>query len=482
VVEIGNFVYMKRIVVDLDGTLVKTDMLYESFIMNLSRNPLILFLCFYWLIVGGKVLLKSKLADRYEFEPEFLPYNEELLNYLKKEKNNGSALYLATATHESIANKISAYLGLFIDVFATNNVINLSGKNKAEFLNKKFGTGNYLYVGNSSVDLPIWLSAGAAVCVNISSKVKNKLLDYKKIQVEHVFIEKKSRIKSVLLMLRVHQWCKNLLLFVPLVTANMIGQINAWLLLIAAFFSFSFLASFVYILNDLLDLDSDRKHITKCRRPLASGNVSIITGLVSLPLLFATSVFVAFLISERFVGCLFIYFVVTTLYSFVLKRIVIIDCLTLSFLYTFRMLSGIVILSVPISLWLVSFSGFFFLSLAFIKRIAELKNLERQGRDKSDKRGYKLCDLPMLSQIGVASGYTSTLIFALYVNSGRISLFNHPTFVYFCGPVLVYWITYMFFKTNRGEMDEDPVIFAVRNKHSLFSGLLFCTLFVIGVL
>ena len=190
-VEIGYFVYMKRIVVDLDGTLVKTDMLYESFIMNLSRNPLILFLCFYWLIVGGKVLLKSKLADRYEFEPEFLPYNEELLNYLKKEKNNGSALYLATATHESIANKISAYLGLFIDVFATNNVINLSGKNKAEFLNKKFGTGNYLYVGNSSVDLPIWLSAGAAVCVNISSKVKNKLLDYKKIQVEHVFIEKK---------------------------------------------------------------------------------------------------------------------------------------------------------------------------------------------------------------------------------------------------------------------------------------------------
>lgn len=479
---------MKKIIVsDLDGSLLKTDMLYESFISDLSHNPLILLFCIYWLIIGGKTLLKSKLAHKlvdnpkYKFEPQILPYNQEVLDYLKAEKDKGAKIVLATATHQLIAQKIADELKIFDEVLATTDQNNLKGLNKATLLNERYGKNNYLYIGNAREDLEIWKNAKGAICVDLSLGII-KQIEQSNIPIEQKFSTKKLSFKSLFRLLRVHQWVKNLLLFVPLVTASLMNDLGAWLSLIAAFFSFSFMASFVYILNDLLDLDSDRKHLIKRNRPLASGTVSIPIGLFFLPLLFIVSVLLAFTQLDRFVWCLLIYFVVTTLYSFILKRIVIVDCLTLAFLYTFRMLTGIVVLSVPISLWLVSFSGFFFLSLAFVKRIAELKNLEKQGKEKNSKRGYLVKDLPMLSQLGVASGYTSTLIFALYVNSGRISLFNHPTFVYFCGPVLVYWISYVFFKTNRGEMDEDPVIFAFKNKHSLFSGLLFCGLFILGVL
>ena len=477
----------KIIVSDLDGTLLKTDMLYESFISDLSHNPLVLFLCIYWFLIGGKSLLKSKLAHKlidnpkYKFDPQILPYNHEVLDYLKAEKDKGAKIVLATATHELIAQKIADELKIFDDVLATTDQNNLKGVNKASLLNERYGKNNYLYIGNAREDLEIWKNAKGALCVDLTSTIE-KQLKQNNINIQQKFNTRKLTFKALFRLLRVHQWVKNLLLFVPLVTASLMNDLGAWLSLIAAFFSFSFMASFVYILNDLLDLDADRRHFIKRNRPLASGAISIPLGLFVLPFLFVVSVILSLTQLDRFVWCLLIYFIVTTLYSFILKKIVIIDCLTLAFLYTFRILSGIVVLTVPISLWLVSFAGFFFLSLAFVKRIAELKNLEKQGKEKNSKRGYLVKDLPMLSQLGVASGYTSTLIFALYVNSGRISLFNHPTFVYFCGPVLVYWISYVFFKTNRGEMDEDPVIFAFKNKHSLFSGLLFCGLFILGVL
>ena len=462
--------------------MIKTDMLYESFIKCVSSQPFSFFLCLYWLVIGGKVLLKNKLAEKYKFDPKILPYNTQVIDYLNKEKQKGAKIYLATATHEIIAIKIADFLGFCSGVFATNREKNLKGEHKVQILNQNFGERKYIYIGNSSDDFWVWKCSNKAICVNLSKKNKIKLTKYINSDVEILVDKPKFNIRVLFRMLRVHQWSKNLLLFVPIITANLIMDFHSWILAFIAFISFSCMASCVYIINDLVDLDSDRSHITKCKRPLASGDVSILTALGFVPFLLGISILTAFSISERFVLCLITYSVITTLYSLMLKKKVIIDCLTLSFLYTFRMLSGIIILNVAISLWLISFSGFFFLSLAFIKRIAELKNMEKNKDFNENKRGYKICDITLLSQIGVASGYISTLIFALYVNSSRMELFNHPTLVCFCGPVLVYWITYMFFKTNRGEMDEDPVIFAIRDKHSLVSGLIFCLIFIFGLL
>lgn len=468
--------------VDLDGTLVKTDMLYESFLYLLKRNPLVLFFSLYWLMIGGKQLLKYKLAENYTLSPELLPYNNSVLDYCKRRRAEGTKLYLVSASNEVIVNRISEYLGIFDGCRGSDISVNLSGKNKSAYLNGLFGAGNYDYVGDSISDVPVWKTAANVVVVGRADRVK-RVLEQENIRYYSIDVARINVFKTCLKAIRVHQWAKNLLLFVPLVTARLFWDLHAICLLFLAFISFSFVSSFVYVLNDILDLDSDRSHFIKRKRPFASGDISIKTGFILMPFFLISGLFIALCISDLFVYCILIYLVVTTLYSFKLKQLIIIDCLTLSFLYTFRMLSGIVILSVPVSLWLITFSGFFFLSLAVVKRMAELRNKEKQLQSgvSVQGRGYSVSDLPILSQIGVSCGLMSTLVFALYVNSSKAVLFSHPMFVYFCGPVLVFWFCYVFLLTHRGQMDEDPVMFAVKNKVSLLSGLVFIVLFLLGV-
>jgi 4-hydroxybenzoate polyprenyltransferase len=472
---------MKKIVVSLDNSIIKTKIFYESLCFCITEHPLQIFRFLFWLIRGVHYF-KRKIVQLYQFNPKFLPYNNKLLEYLKSKKQEGYEIILISEENKTVVDKISSFLCLFDDVYASSDDLMLDNKKLVKFINEKFGSNNYEYVGDLSSCMDFFEDANSVVCVNVSEKDRYK---YNTSETKFSFITKENQIsmaKRIIKTLRVHQWSKNLLLFVPLITANLLTDLCSWVSLFIAFFSFSFLASFVYVLNDLLDLESDRKHPTKRFRMFASGTVSVKSGLLVMPFLLFIAILLATTQNVLFFYCLLIYFIVTTLYSFYLKKIVIIDCLTLAFLYTFRMISGIVVLNVSTSLWLISFSGFFFLSLAFVKRIAELKNVEKTQKQINEKRGYKICDIPLLFHLGVASGYVSTLIFALYVNSNRISLFNHPKFVYFCGPILVFWVSYIFFKTNRGEMDEDPVLFAIKNRTSLVSGILFCILFVCGVI
>ncbi len=466
--------------VDLDGTLIKTDMLLESFIFSFKKNPFVIFFCLFWLLSGGKAKLKHKLALKYVFDPSLLPYNDKFLDFLKKRKNDGCELSLVSASSEIIVKKIADYLGLFSDSFGSDSVNNLSSLKKADFLLKKYGDKNFVYCGNSPDDIPVWKVSGSAVCVNTPSGVKRKLRNFG-IRFEEVSTTE-NLLFAVIRALRIHQWAKNVLLFVPLVTARLFFDFHAWEQLVIAFLSFSFMSSFVYILNDLLDLESDRSHSVKCRRPFASGSLSIAFGMFLMPLLFLVSVSLAIFVSDTFVSCLLIYLIVTSLYSFKFKQFIVVDCLILSFLYTFRIISGIAVLRVSTSLWLITFSGFFFLALAIVKRMAELKNQELKGTVKTKGRGYVISDYPMLSQIAVSCGLMSTLVFALYVNSSKALLFPHPVFIYFCGPVLVFWFCYIFLQTHRGNMDEDPVMFAVKDKISLLSGLVFISLFLRGVI
>ncbi len=458
-------------------------MLYESFFFALKRNPLIIFFCFYWLLFGGKALLKQKLALNFVFDPQYLPYNQELVSYLRQLKQSEDCeIYLVSASYVSIVEPIAKYWDFFTGYFATNSDgINLSGRNKADFLNERFGKGNYTYAGNSNSDLKVWSNATCAICVNTPNSIISHL---KKIdcRIDKIIITPKTPVRSLLKAIRVHQWSKNLLLFVPLITTQLFFDYQSVISLLLGFGAFCLMASFVYILNDLLDLESDRMHPIKCKRPFAAGSVSLQVGLSLMPFLFITSIMLAYLVSDIFINCLFIYLIVTTLYSFKLKQVIILDCLTLSFLYTFRMLSGIVALQVSVSLWLVTFSGFFFLALAIVKRMAELKNQEKRGNVKTAGRGYLTTDLPILSQIGVSCGFMSTLVFALYVNSSKAMHFPHPMYVYICGPILVFWFCYIFFVTHRGQMNEDPVMFAAKDPFSLLSGLLFMAFFLRGVI
>ena len=469
----------KVIAVDLDDTLVKTDMLYESFLHAVKRNPLVLFLVIAWLFTG-KAYLKYRLSSYFNFDPSILPYNTELLSWLKAEKQGGAKIYLVSASDEKIVGAIAQSAGIFDGFYGTTlERGNLSGARKAELLNKEFGEKKYVYVGNDTVDIPIFGQAESAVAVGTEKSIARLK---KQADLAKTFVIEKNRFKSILKMARIHQWVKNLLIFVPIIPARHFFNIGDWGTLVLAFFSFSFTASFVYILNDLMDLGNDRRNETKKHRPLASGSVSIKLGLFFLPVFLLAGIVLGSFVSAGFLACLAIYFVVTTLYSFRLKKIAVIDCMLLGFLYTFRMVSGIVAISVPISLWFVSFSFLIFFSLAGVKRLSELHNLKAAGKVKTSGRAYTTEDIDFISESVMASGFASVVLFILYVNAeAGANHFENTSLAYSCTPVLLYWILHVSLKARRGEMNEDPVLYAIRDPISLTAGILFTVLFACSV-
>lgn len=469
----------KVIAVDLDDTLVKTDMLYESFLHAIKRNPLVIFLVFVW-ILKGKAYLKQRLASSFSFDPSILPFNTEILSWLKSEKESGARLYLVSASDERIVRAVAESQGIFDGFYGTTAERgNLSGVRKAELLNKEFGEKKYVYVGNDSVDVPIFKQTESAAAVG-TEKAIGKLKG--QCELSKTFVLEKNKFRSIMKMARIHQWVKNLLIFVPIIPARHFFNISDWLTLVIAFFSFSLTASFVYILNDLMDLGNDRRNETKKHRPLASGKVSIKLGLVCLPLFLLAGIALGAVVSAGFLGCLAIYFVVTTLYSFRLKKIAVVDCMLLGFLYTFRMVSGIVAISVPMSLWFVSFSFLIFFSLAGVKRLSELHNLKAAGKTKTSGRAYTVKDIDFISESVISSGFASVVLFILYVNSEAAAHhFVNTYFAYCCTPVLLYWILHVSLKARRGEMNEDPVLYAIRDPVSLAAGILFTVLFACSV-
>ena len=291
----------------------------------------------------------------------------------------------------------------------------------------------------------------------------------------------KNKILYYLKMIRIHQSVKNLLIFTPLLASHHLPALTNIGFACIGFLSFSLLSSTVYIINDLHDLELDRKHEVKRNRPLASGNISTTTALLSIPLLLSLSLFLASFLDFDFVCCLTVYFVATLLYSFVIKKIVIVDCIVLSVLYTLRIISGIIAIHGSFSLWLMTFSLFFFLSLAFIKRYAEIYNLKKTDNNVIPGRGYHVDDLYFVGNIAIASGFVSIVLFSLYLKDPSVQEMLNNIYLTFCSlPILIYWISYMFLKVFRGEMGEDPVVFAIKDFNSLMSGFLFIIVFFLG--
>lgn len=397
------------LVVDLDGTLIHTDMLHESCIRVARDKPLSV-LGIPLLLLKGKAHLKQELSSKTDFNPQALPYNEELLEWLKEQHSHGRKLILCTASERKIATAIAEEIGIFDDVLASDGVVNLAGDRKSQALEERFGPKGFDYAGNSSADLPVWSNARKAIVVNGSKKL---LVKAEKIaQVDKVFSPRARGLSTWLKMLRVHQWLKNILIFVSLFAAHEIFNLDAWFSLCLAFLSFSFCASSVYIVNDLFDLESDRMHPRKKLRPLASGVVPIWMGVVLAPILLLASLGIASLAGGQFLPWLVFYFTLTCAYSWGLKRLLLIDCFVLALLYTLRIVAGAATVGHTLSFWLLAFSVFLFLSLAFVKRYAELENLLLRGKEKIHGRGYKTTDAPLLQSMGIVAGYASTLVFA----------------------------------------------------------------------
>ncbi|HEY1993827.1 MAG TPA: UbiA family prenyltransferase [Edaphobacter sp.] len=470
--------------VDLDGTLVKSDTLHDSALAVARHHPSALVKLPGWL-AQGKAALKRHLANTIQLDVAHLPYNRELLQYLEQQRASGRPIYLATAADADTANRIAAHLGLFTGVLASDGQLNLAGKNKLAAFQARFGD-NFSYIGNALPDLPLLEHCQEPMVANPTPGLRAALRKAR-ITPVRTFDERVSPLKAWLKAIRLHQWAKNTLIFVPLVLAH------AWapgLLAGAtlAFYSFGLCASATYIINDLLDLEADRQHPRKRRRPFASGDLSALSGVVVVILFLAASLTLALLVPQAiaalspqllylikphyFLLWLGVYLVTTLAYSLHFKRTVLVDVIILSGLYTIRIIAGSAASGIAVSTWLGSFSIFFFLSLAFVKRFAELENLRERGGVSAGGRGYHVTDIEQLRSFGSASGYASVVVLTLYISTlDAAHLYQHTRRLWLLVPVLLLWISRLWLMASRGHLNEDPVVYAITDRRSLLLGL-----------
>jgi 4-hydroxybenzoate polyprenyltransferase/phosphoserine phosphatase len=457
----------RPLVVDLDGTMIRSDVLIESGFAYLKAAPHRFYKPLLWLARSGKSGLKTRLAESTNVDVTVLPYNDAVLEWLKTERDAGRTLVLATASHERYAKAISEHLGLFDKIFATNETVNLSAHNKRDKLVAEYGEKGFDYAGNSHDDLAVWHSAERAYVVNPSSGVERAA---RKIgNVERVIESRPPNAKTWAKSLRLHQWLKNLLIFVPLLAGHKLSSPELALAAVLAFFTFGLCASSVYLLNDLLDLEDDRHHPVKRKRPLASGALPLTWGISLFPVLLVGAFAAAWLfLPWRFSVVLVGYYALTLAYSMFLKRQVMVDVVVLAMLYTIRIVAGTAAVNAQLTFWLLAFSMFIFLSLALVKRYAELHSLKQRGLVKTRGRGYVASDLSLISSLGTSSGYLAVLVLALYIQDAKTaSLYRQPQIIWLACPLLLYWVSRTWIIAHRGLMHDDPIVFAARDRVSL---------------
>ncbi len=454
------------ICVDLDGTLINTDLLFES-TMTLLRQNLLYLICLPIWLMKGRAYLKRQIATRIDIDPCALPYHAELLEFLKTERNNGRDLVLATASDQKYAECVSSHLGLFTQAFGSDGITNLSQHRKSSLLEGRFGKSGFVYAGNSYADVPVWQVATASIVVAPEGRLLNKVKKDTSIHLWRTFERPKNLTKSIINSLRIHQWVKNLLIFVPAVTSHKIFEPLYFEQSLIAFIAFSLCASSVYVLNDIVDVNADRIHPKKRNRPIASGNLPLSVAFGIVPILLCVSFAVAIALPNVFMAWLAFYFAFTLAYTFFAKRIALLDVLFLAGLFTARIAAGQFATGIEFSPWLFAFSGFFFLSLAFLKRYTEVNKLKGTDLIENMGRSYRSDDLDLIRSLGTASAYASILIFALYVDSNRVrALYRHPGALWFIAPILVYWVSRVWLLAHRGELDYDPIVFALKDKVS----------------
>jgi 4-hydroxybenzoate polyprenyltransferase/phosphoserine phosphatase len=449
--------------VDLDGTLIESDLLVESIVALLRKQVLAIFALPVWLL-RGRANLKREVARRVELDPSLLPYRAGLIEYLRAEHDKGRKIILATASDERLAKQVAAYLGFFDEVLASDGETNLSGERKRARLVERFGERGFDYIGNESRDLPVWSSARKAIVVSTDPRLLRAVA--RVADSESAFTDRRVSLREYVLALRPEHWLKNLLVFVPLFTAHLFFDPEALARTLIAFTAFCCCASGGYLVNDLLDLQADRRHPQKRLRPFASGRLPLAYALGLAPALMILGGLLAATLSPLVLGILLLYVVLTLAYSLRLKRVALLDILVLATLYTLRIVAGAAT-AVSLSVWLLGFSMFLFTSLAFIKRYAELVIMRETEGARAHARGYELSDAELLASKGTASGYAAVLVLAIYIASGAASArYSRHQLIWLVCPLLLYWLGYLWLIAHRGQMFHDPLVFALRNHTS----------------
>jgi 4-hydroxybenzoate polyprenyltransferase/phosphoserine phosphatase len=448
--------------IDLDGTLIATDSLWEGLISVLIRRPWLIFAVVVWAL-SGKAVLKREVAARLNHQGGDWPYRAEVIERIERARHSGQPVWLVTGAAESTATAIAAHLGLFDRVLHSTDNENLTATRKRDRLLSLCGDGGFDYAGNSKDDLAVFDAARRAIIVAPDAAAKKW---GQRNQAETLPLAKTSPI-AILKSIRVHQWLKNVLIAVPLVLNHEFANMSLVLAALAAFFSFSFLASSVYIVNDIADLANDRQHPRKRLRPLASGAVSIpVTSATAAALLMA-SFGLASLLPPLFWAVLALYAVITTTYTFVLKRKLLVDVFTLAALYTLRIVAGAAATGTELSFWLLAFSIFFFLSLALVKRYVELDELADKDGSQLKGRSYVGADKDMVGQAGIASAFSAAMVLALYVDSNEVaSMYAQPWMLWPLCPLILYMQLRIWILARRAQMHEDPVVFIMRDWRS----------------
>lgn len=461
--------------VDCDGTLLRTDLLHEAVLLLIKQYPLGVLLLPLWLM-RGKTYMKQRIAAHVRINYAVLPCRDEVLALIRDARREGRRVVLATASPQSWARGVADHLGLFDEVLASDAGVNLAGAAKAERLVALFGERGFDYVGDSQADLEVWARAHEAIVVARPGSRLIRAAAACAPVVRQLDAEPESALAYVRAV-RVHQWLKNLLVFTPLAAAHQIGSAPRLTDALLSFLAFSLCASAVYVLNDLLDVESDRQHVRKKRRAFAAGTIALWKGAALMPLLLAAACALALMLPGQFAAVLGFYFALTLAYSLRLKRQVIVDVQLLAALYTLRIIAGAAATAVPLSFWLLAFSMFIFFSLAMVKRYSEiLVSLQASG-DKPAGRGYVAQDLPVLMATGVSAGMASVLVLALYINDPVTALlYPAGKWLWLLPVLLLYWVSRVWMKAHRGQVHDDPVVFAATDWQSLVIAAMFAAL------
>ncbi|GAB2851167.1 UbiA family prenyltransferase [Pseudoduganella ginsengisoli] len=449
------------LVVDLDGTLIYTDMLWESLLLFLRMHFWQIWRLPMWLLLG-KAGFKARIAERVQPNPATLPYDRTLLADISAQYDDGRRIVLATGSQRALAEGIAAHLRVFDEVHATDGALNLTSRNKAGVLVQRYGARGYDYIGNSTVDIPVWEAARHAYSVtNRPFTLENGR------STERMGERRGHPLAALFKAMRPRQWLKNLLVFLPMLAGHALHA-DTLLQSMLAFVAFSLCASSAYLLNDALDAQDDRLHPTKRKRPIASGKLPLPLAMVTSPLLAAASIVLCAVFDPVLLLVVLVYFASTLAYSFHLKRVMMVDIVALSLLYTIRVLGGAAATGIVPSFWLLAFSFFIFLSLALLKRYSELYNLKRRGKEKTSGRGYTVEDKSPIAMMGINSGFLSVLIFMLYFNSNDVlARYHTPPLLLGIVPLLVFWLGRLWMLAFRGQVNEDPVLYVSKDPVSL---------------
>jgi 4-hydroxybenzoate polyprenyltransferase/phosphoserine phosphatase len=464
------------LVVDLDGTLIRTDLMIESALAAIRTWPQSLFFPLQW-FASGKARFKDRLAKEAKLSVVDLPYDPEVLALIREERAKGRQIILVTASHKTYAEEVASYLNLFDGVLVTEGVTNLAAQNKRDCLVEEFGKKGFDYVGNAHDDLPAWAMARHAILANPEPGVETKARALGNVQ--RVIATTRNPIEIWAKALRLHQWAKNLLLFVPLLASHQFEQVALLSRGLLAFLLFGLCSSSVYVLNDLLDLSDDRLHPRKSRRPFASGQLSLRAGIFAVPILLLAVLSNIWLLPWQFGSALAAYYGLSLAYCFSLKRAMGVDVIVLAMLYTLRIISGAFAVGVPLTFWMLAFSMFIFLSLALIKRYGELYGAGVRGRrEKIHGRDYYVADREMIASLGAASGYLSVMVLALYIqDQATVVLYRYPRVIWLACPLLLFWISRTWLLAHRGRIQDDPVVFAVGDRVSWIVAIGFGVIF-----